>query len=185
MEWFMDKAVTKIEENRNLIQTASATVASMGLDKVGQKVAGVMVTPAVWLFNYAFLKAKPDSVDLGIYATGFLSAGASTAVGLLKSHVDDSMNKKLVEVQRRESPKLAPYIKNCYHYSSAPASINAQAIASEGGTAWLHPNGLWVYITDAYGRMVKDFKPNVYVVIYQPKEPLVRKNGKFVWGAVR
>lgn len=95
------------------------------------------------------------------------------------------MNKKLVEVQRREPPKLAAYIKNCYHYGSAAAAINAQIIASEGGTAWLHPNGLWVYITDAYGRMVKDFKPSVYVVIYQPKEPLVRKNGKFVWGSVR
>lgn len=61
----MDKVVVRIEENRNLIQTTSATVASMGLDKIGQKVAGVMVTPAVWLYNYTFLKAKPDLVDVG------------------------------------------------------------------------------------------------------------------------
>lgn len=181
----MDKTTVKIEDNRNLIQTVSATVASMGLEKSGKKVAGVLIMPAVWLFNYAFLKAKPDSADLGIYATGFVSAGASLTVGLLKSHVDDDMSKKLAEVQRRELPKLAPYIKNCYHFSSAPAAINAQTIASQGGTAWLHPNGLWVYITDAYGRMVKDFKPKLYVVIYQPKEPLVRTNGKFVWGIVR
>ncbi|WP_331347146.1 hypothetical protein [Cellvibrio sp. UBA7661] len=93
----MDKVAARIEENRNLIQATSATVASMGLDKVGQKVAGVMVTPAAWLFNYTFLNAKPDAMDIGIYATGFVSAGASTTVGLLKSHVDDSMLKSLLK----------------------------------------------------------------------------------------
>lgn len=181
----MDNTAAVLEENRNFIQTASATIATMGFDKIGQKVAGVLVTPAVWLFNYSFLRVKPDATDVGIYATGFLSAGASTAVGLFKSHVDDDMSKKLAEIQRRENPRWACYIKNCYHYGSAPAAINAQLIASEGGTAWLHPNGLWVYITDSRGHMVKDFKPYVYVMLYQPKEPLVRKNGKFVWGIAR
>ena len=46
--------------------------------------------------------AEPDKTDVGIYATGFLSAGASVVVDLLKAHVDDDMNKRLTEVQKRK-----------------------------------------------------------------------------------
>jgi len=181
----MDKTVKVVADHKNLIQSAGGSIASMGLDHVGQKVGGVLVTPAVWALNHGTSGAVPDEADIGIYAAGFLSAGASISVGLLKAHVDDDMNRKLMEVQRNEQSQWAPYIKNCYHFGSSAAAINAQIIASKGGTAWRHPNGLWVYITDARGRMIKDFKPKVYVIIYQPKEPLVRKNGKFVWGITR
>ncbi|ARU29188.1 hypothetical protein [Cellvibrio sp. PSBB006] len=181
----MEKTVRVLEDHKNLIQSAAGSIASMGLDHAGKKIGGILVTPAVWALNHSATGAQPDKTDVGIYATGFLSAGASVAVGLLKAHVDDDMNKKLTEVQKKENSKWSPYIKNCYHFSSSAPAISAQIIASNGGTAWKHPNGLWVYITDARGRMVKDFKPNVYVVIYQPKEPLIRKNGKFVWGITK
>lgn len=181
----MEKAIKTLDDHKNLIQSGTGTIASIGLDKIGQKTAGILVTPAVWTLNYGTTGAKPDATDAGIYATSFVSVGASIAVGLLKAHVDDDMNQKLAEVRRTEKSSWAAHIKNCYHFGSAAPAINAQVIASMGGTAWKHPNGLWVYITDARGLMIKDFKPNIYVVIYQPKEPLIKKNGKFVWGITR
>lgn len=182
---FMEKTVKAFEDHKNFIQSGAGTIASIGLDKIGQKAAGTLITPAVWTLNYGATGTKPDVTDAGIYASGFVSFGASIAVGLLKAHIDDDMIQKLSEIRRTEKPIWAPHIKSCYQFSSAAPAINAQIIASMGGTAWKHPNGLWVYITDARGLMIKDFKPNVYVVIYQPKEPLVKKNGKLVWGITR
>ena len=122
----MEKTVKVLEDHKNLIQSAAGSIASMGLDHVGKKVGGVLVTPAVWVLNHSTTGAEPDKTDVGIYATGFLSAGASVAVGLLKAHVDDDMNKKLTEIQRKENAKWSPYIKNCYHFSSSAPAISAK-----------------------------------------------------------
>ena len=157
----------------------------MGLEKIGQKIAGVIVTPAIWAMNYVANGNRPDVVDIGLYAAGYFSAGASTGVSLLKSHVDDDMNQKLLSIQRKENPKWAPFIKNCYHFNYTLPPINAMTIAGLGGTTWKDLNGLWVYITDARGRMVKDFKPKSFVIMYQPKHPLIKRNGKFVVGVTR
>lgn len=174
-----------VRGNKNVIQTASGTIASMGLDKLGKGAAGVAVTPAVWVLNYGVDGSKPSSVDAGIYASGFLSAGAATVVGLFKSVVDDDMARKLERAKQHELPKYRPFIKNCYGFSHAPALINAQHIASQGGTAWQSASGLWVYITDAKGKMIADYKPRSAVVTYQPKFPFQRRGNKFIWGAIR
>ncbi len=181
----MDKLNETLRNHKSITQSTLGTIASMGLEKAGQKVAGVLVTPAVWMLNHSVDGSKPGAVDVGLYASGFFSGGAATIVGLFKSHVDDDMNRKLALIRKNEDPKYAPFIQNCYDYGSSPAGINAQTIASKGGTAWKHSTGLWVYITDAQGRMIKDFKPKSYVVIYQPKQPLVKQNGKLVWGITR
>lgn len=58
-------------------------------------------------------------------------------------------------------------------------------IASRGGTAWLHPVGLWVYVTDSTGRLIVDYQPQLFVKLYQPVVPLERlKNGGFRWHEV-
>lgn len=182
----MDNVAQTLRNHKNLTQSSLGTIASMALEKVGQKVAGVFITPAVWTLNYGVDGSKPGVVDVGLYAAGFFSAGAATVVGLFKSHMDDDMNKKLEVIRSKENPKYAPFIKNCYSFGYAPAAVNAQKVASLGGTAWKDPIGLWVYITDAKGRMVKDYKPKSYTVMLQPKTPLqVGKNGELVWGFVR
>jgi len=64
--------------------------------------------------------------------------------------------------------------------------INATTIASKGGTAWKHPVGLWVYITDIRGYLISDFNPKSAIEIYRPKQPLKRANtGKFYWEVIR
>lgn len=70
----MDRTAKAIENQRNLILTTNGIIASIGLTKVGQKVGGVLVTPAIWVLNYSMQGATPDKVDVGLYAMGFLVA---------------------------------------------------------------------------------------------------------------
>ena len=180
----MGQTAKTIEDHKNIMQSVSGTIASMGLTKIGRPIAGVIVTPAVWVLNYSTQGATPDKVDAGLFGFGFISAPASITVGLVKAVVDDDMGKKLREIQAGEDSAYSRFIKPCYSYASSAPQINATTIASRGGTAWKHQNGLWVYITDAKGRLVNDFKPRKAVVIYQPKIPMIKGiNGRILWEA--
>ena len=183
----MDKVVQAVENHKNMIQTNSSTIASIGLTKTGYKIGGILVTPAVWVLNYTAQGSNPDRVDIGLYAMGFFGATTSVAAigtGVVKAAVDDRIDAKLREVRLNEDSKYRKFIKPCYRYASMAPQINATTIASKGGTAWKHPNGLWVYITDIKGYLVNDYKPKVSVVIYQPNIPLKQgRNGRFLWGA--
>lgn len=184
----MGNVTDTIERHNSLIQTTSGTVASIGLTKAGQKIAGVVVTPAVWLLNYAANGKKPDNIDIGLYATGFagtLASAGAIGTGVVKAIVDDDIDWKLKQVRMNEDPKYRPFIRACYHYKMNPPQINAMTIASDGGTAWRHPNGLWACITDARGLLVYDFQPKTYIGIYRPVQPIVRKNGKFKWESIK
>ena len=185
----MDKIAKAVEDHKNMIQTNSSTIASIGLTKAGHKVGGVLVTPAVWVLNYSTQGSTPDKVDVGLYATGFFGATASVAaigVGIVKAAVDDDMDTRLREIQVGEDPKYRKFIKPCYRYGSMAPQINATNIAAKGGTAWKHPNGLWVYITDLRGHLVSDFKPNNFVIVYRPNIPLKQdRNHRFLWGVTR
>lgn len=183
-----------IEANKNKMQATGGTLASFALEHGGKKVgataagkmAGYVVTPAIWAYNYGTTGSTPDAVDLGLYGVGFLGPFAAVgAIGtsIIKSFVDDDIAQKLAVIKAKENPKYAKFIKSCYKYSYASPAINAMTIASKGGTAWKHPNGLWVYITDIRGYMVPDFKPAEYTMIYQPKWPLVKgRDGRLIWG---
>jgi len=179
----MTSVADKIDQNKNLINSISQPLAVMGLDKMGQKVAGKLLTPAVWALNYGVNGATPDKVDVGLYGMGLMggpAAPASIMVGVVKAAVDDDMDNRLSVARRDQKPEFRPYIKACYRFSSSPPQINAMKIANLGGTAWLHNNGLWVYITDARGRHVPNFKPKNAKKIYQPEWPLkTTSDGKF------
>lgn len=47
-----------IKGNKNVIQTTSGTIASIGLEQTGKKVAGALVTPAIWVVNYGGMAAS-------------------------------------------------------------------------------------------------------------------------------
>jgi hypothetical protein len=184
----MGNAVEAIDRNKNLISSVSQPLAVIGLDKIGKKVAGKFLTPAVWALNYAVNGKKPDNVDLGLYGVGLMggSAGpAAIATGIVKAAVDDDMEHRLKIARLSEDVKYRPTIFPCYHYGTAPPQINAMTIASSGGTAWQHPNGLWVYILFNNGKEllhVPNFKPNKAIQVYQPVWPLQPKGeGRFVF----
>lgn len=172
--------------NKNVIQTASGTIASIGLEQTGKKVAGTLVTPAIWAINYSADRSKPGAVDIGLWLTGFVSAPAGIVTGLLKAAVDDDINRKLALVQSKESFRSASFIKACSSYGMASPSINAMTIANKGGTAWITGVGLWVYITDARNNLVADYQPKEFVTLYRPVKPYREKSsGGFDWEVLR
>ena len=185
----MDRTAKAIENHKNIILSTNSTIASIGLEKAGQKVAGVLVTPAVWVLNYSAQGSTPDKIDVGLYVTGFfgtLASAGTITTSLVKAVVDDDIDTKLREIQSGEEPKYRPFIKPCYRYGMSAPQINAMSIANKGGTAWKHPNGLWVYITDINGYLVNNFKPKKAVVVYRPNLPLKKnRTGGFSWGITR
>lgn len=182
----MSDATQYAKNHKNVIQGVSGTVASIGLEKVGQKVAGSLVTPATWGLNYLAEGSAPSVVDVGIWGSGFFSGPASIVTGVVKAFVDDDIAQKIARIQAKEPPKYAAYIKACYNYGMASPSINAMTIANRGGTAWISSIGLWVYITDEDDKLVCDYQPLDFVTMYRPKSPLkAKKEGGFDWGVIR
>jgi hypothetical protein len=175
-----------VQDHKSIIQTTGGTIASIGLEQSGKKVAGALVTPATWVANYAADGSKPGAVDIGIWMSGFLSAPAAIVTSFVKAAVDDDIGRKLALVQAKEPAKSAPFIKACYNFGMASPAINAMTIANSGGTAWITSIGLWVYITDAKGRLVADYQPQEFVTIYRPKKPYrATSTGGFAWEVIR
>lgn len=185
----MDKAADAINKNKNLILSTSTTIASIGLEKAGQKIGGILVTPAVWVVNYKVNGSTPDKVDLGIWGAGFagpFGLASSIVTGTVKSAVDDYVDVRLQEIRSGEPGPVRPYIFPCDDYGFMAPQINATKVAADGGTAWKHPNGLWVYVTTSDGLLVTDYKPAKATIIYQPVHPLQKnRNGKLRWDVIR
>lgn len=176
----MGNITGKIEKNQNLISSISQPIAVIGLEKTGQKIAGKLLSPAVWAVNYAVNGKTPDKVDVGIYSTGLLGGAAGPAsivTGVVKAVVDDDINQRLKLVRSNEKPVYRNGILPAYYFSSSPPAINALKIASMGGTAWQHPNGLWVYIIDENNLLVANFKPERAIKVYRPVWPLQSMGG--------
>ncbi|WP_226704504.1 hypothetical protein [Microbulbifer elongatus] len=181
----MADTASTIQNHKNTIQTISGTIASIGLEQTGKKVAGALVTPATWAVNYAAEGTKPGAVDVGIWATGFLSAPAAIFTGLTKAVVDDDTQRKLEQVKTKEPAKYAQFIRPCSNYGFSSPEINAMTIATRGGTAWISNIGLWVYITDANENLVADYQPENFLKIYRPKKPYqAGTNGGFHWETI-
>ncbi|WP_299592921.1 hypothetical protein [uncultured Microbulbifer sp.] len=182
----MTEQVSSIQNHKNTIQTISGTIASIGLEQTGKKIAGALITPATWAVNYAAEGSKPGAVDVGIWATGFLSAPAAIATGLTKAVVDDDTQQKLQKVRSKEPSKYSQYIVPCSTYSFSAPEIAAMTIASKGGTAWVSNIGLWVYISDANNNLVADYQPTDFLKVYRPKKPYqTGVNGGFNWEAIK
>lgn len=181
----MGDAAQTVANHKNIIQTTGGTIASIGLEQTGKKVAGAAVTPATWVVNYAADGSTPGVVDVGIWLSGFVSAPASIVTGITKAFVDDDIYQKLMLVKAKEPNKYSKFIKACYNYGMASPSINAMTIASRGGTAWVTSVGLWVYITDANDRLVADYQPAEFTTMYRPRKPYrPNSTGGFNWEVV-
>ena len=185
----MGNFADSVEKHQNLVSSINQPLAVIGLDKIGQKMAGKLLTPAVWALNYAVNDKLPDKVDAGLFGTGLLGGAAGPAAivtGVVKAVIDDDLDQKLKAVRKDEKPEHRKSIKAAYHFGSAPAGINAQTIATLGGTAWQHPNGLWVYITFGKDLLVPNFKPQRATRVYRPVWPLQPMGGgKFRFTAKR
>jgi len=176
----MENVANNIDQNKNLISSLSQPLAVIGLEKIGQKMAGKLLTPAVWAANYATNGKTPDKADVSLFGAGFLGGAAGPAsivTGIVKGVIDDDMEQRLKLVRSSESPEHRASIKPTYYFASAPPAINAMTIASMGGTAWQHPNGLWVYITADEDLLVPNFQPKKSKKTYRPVWPLQSMGG--------
>ena len=181
----MGDVTTTVRNHKNVIQTTSGTVASIGLEQAGKKIAGALVTPATWAINHVADGSSPGTVDVGIWLSGFLSAPASITTGIIKAVVDDDLSRKLTLVQAKEPAKYTRFIKACYNYGVASPAINAMTIANKGGTAWITSVGLWVYITDAQNHLVADYQPQEFISMYRPRKPYrAKSSGGFDWEVI-
>lgn len=172
-----------IDDNPNFLKGAAITVASLRLAAQG-------ATGASKVVSLAAFGSESNSIDAALIALGLLGGAAGvagTVTGVVKSIVDDSIHRDLAEVKAVEDKLVVSGIKSTTDYSKlAGASINAQQIANRGGTAWQHPNGIWVYLMDGKGRLVCDYEPRVAKTILQPLLPLrPTGNGEFKWTARR
>ncbi|WP_288129718.1 hypothetical protein [Microbulbifer sp.] len=181
----MTETASTIQSHKNTIQSLSGTIASIGLEQTGKKVAGALVTPATWAVNFAAEGTKPGAVDVGIWATGFLSGPAAIFTGLTKAAVDDDTQRKLEQVKFKEPSKYSQFIRPCSNYGFSSPQIIAMTIASRGGTAWISNIGLWVYITDANDNLVADYQPTDFLKMYHPQKPYQAGiDGGFNWETV-
>lgn len=166
-------------------KTIGSTLVSMSLEKGGSKL-GPLVSPAVWVYDYAKHDKTPDIGDYSIYAGGILSAPAAIVTGLFKSFVDDDLEAKLNHVKSIEPKLYRDWIKPCYGYTNSAPKISAMTIAGTGTTVWQHPIGIWVYVTDADNHPVVDYKPINPVVVYRPKIPLTKsRTGGYLWDSFK
>jgi len=185
----MKQATDTIEKHNSVIKSGASTLASVGLDKLGKSTASKLIAPAVWTIDFAANNKKPDELDISLYILGLLAwpaAVSATVTGLMKSAVDDNTAMKLREVQAAEGSPYSDYIFSCSSYALHAPNITAQKIAALGGTAWQHPNGLWVFIVDAEENFVMDYIPKNWNILYQPIYPLEENvYGKLRWGIKR
>lgn len=170
----------------SLKRTIGGTVVSVALNKTGQKSLGPLVTPAIWLYDYQKHGNKPGTIDVGILLSSAISAPAAVFASVVKSLDDDDIATKLKHVKSVEPEPYSKYIKACKYFSSNPPKINAMEIVSKGGTAWHHPIGIWVYITDANNSFVADYQPVNPTQVFRPYLPLQNGlNGRYRWQVSR
>ena len=177
---------------RNSATNTGVTVAAESISRVlggGVRggLAGLVVQPAVWVAT----GSGPDAGDAFIYGTGAVGvfAGSLVAIpaiitGAIKAAVDDHTQTLVDEAKLGERQQVRNGILPVgdYDFWASARHIQSMEIASRGGVAWQHPNGAYMFIKDANGYPVADFRPNVYSRIYHPHLPLrIARPGRVRW----
>jgi hypothetical protein len=160
-------------ENLNILQTAGGHLAAIGLTKAGKGPLGVLISPAVWLYNWQFSGSTPSSVDGAFYAislAGGIFAPVALAASYVKALMDDDIERKVNEARQTEPALYRPGIQAIVGWG--PPSALAGEFAMAGGTSWQAPNGIWVTIVDANKRLIPNYKPVHASAIRRPVWPL-------------
>lgn len=170
-------------------RTAARSLGAQAAGRVGG-VAGLIVQPAVWVVT----GTTPDALDGAIYTAGAIGTAigvaalgiAAAAVDFVRGGVNDEIARRLENVRRSEPRRYRPFILPASRYSAfGPGGSEPGAIGGDGGTAWKHPSGMWVYITDARGRLICDYEPRMATEIIRPIQPLSTRNGAVRWERTR
>lgn len=193
----IDKMVAKDPHYKTTLINSGVTVASVGLGaahnlkrlkdikgiQVGGSVLGSVVQPVVW----AIQGNTGDFSDKALWALGCIPP-LTVAAGLVtiwKGRLDDKVLDQMEEVYADEPPEMKPFLfpAQTYYWDGRPSTA-AQYIAGDGGVAWRHPNGLWVYAKlekDGKEILICDYKPRRADAIVGPELPLRPVGTRFVW----
>lgn len=165
----------------NIQLTVAAHNVERAIGGTAGGVAGLVVQPVAWYVS----GTGPDAADAFIYGTGFAGlaggavlAGAGAVAGMVKAGMDDYVG-GLVEEARQSEPgavRSGIFGTDDYGFWATNNHTTAMQIAGQGGVAWKHPNGAYVYIKDSAGLLVCDYSPVCYTEIYRPVIPL-KRNG--------
>ncbi|MBP0464496.1 hypothetical protein J5Y09_11320 [Roseomonas sp. PWR1] len=165
---------------REVTQTIASTTLEQGLRVAGRAgagtVAGALVQPAVWVLSGR--PPQPGDVALwggGVVAgivAGTFGAVASAVTGVIKAAVEDHEDGIIEAAKAREPARYRPFITSVRNYGASGRGIVAMTIANHGGVTWRVGPATWVYITDAMGRLVCDYRPVFAHEIYGPILPL-------------
>lgn len=177
----------------NSATNAAVTVAAFAVERAigGARgsVAGLVVQPVVW----AVTGNGPDAGDAFIYATGAAGAVAgailvvpATITGVIKAAMDDWIGGMVAEARLDEPEAVRNGIVGTddYGFWSANNHIEAMSIASKGGVAWQHPNGVYLYIRDANGTPICDYYPRRFRRLYKPLIPLRTNGDRVSWTCI-
>ena len=181
----IDEMIRKDPSYQTTLTNTGVTIASIGLGqlpKIGT-VAGGLVQPLVW----AYQGNTGDLGDKVLYGLGLFPplTVAAGLVSIWKGYLDDKVLAQLEEVYADEPAHLKKAIFPAATYTlNATPDVAAMRIAGDGGVAWKHPNGLWVYLKlEKNGKeiLVCDYRPRNAVAVVGPELPLRPVGKKFVW----
>lgn len=185
----LDLMIEKDPTYKTTLINSGVFVASLGLGKIKQLgklggfAASAIVQPLVW----AAQGNTGDAGDKMLYALGLIPplTVAAGLVGIWKGRMDDQVLDKLAQVVADEPSEYAKAIYPAATYGwTGQGSILAQKIAKDGGVAWQHPNGLWVFLKlekDGKTILPCDYRPRNAVKILGPELPLNWTGNGFIW----
>lgn len=167
-----------MESHKNVIQAATGHLAAIGLQRTGKTVLGSLISPATWFYNWVTTGTLPTSVDYGFWILsigGGMFGPASLAATYVKALVDDDIHRKVLEARSSEPPHVRPGIHALIGWGT-PSGIGGR-LAVAGGTAWQHPNGVWVGLVDDRRRPVSNYSPKLASDLRRPVWPLTAGPG--------
>jgi hypothetical protein len=186
------KEVSQTIASETISRTLEAALKAKDVAAPGIKagLVGALVQPAVWILSGK--APQPGDIPLWGLGTavsllgGAIGSGATMVTGIIKAAVEDNEDKMIAAAIQREPEKYRPFITSVRNYGASGRGIVAMTIASHGGVTWRVAPSTWVYITDAKGRLVCDYRPAFSFETYGPVLPLRiagRSGGKvqFTW----
>ena len=148
----------------------------MGLRGAAGGLAGALVQPAVWVLSGR--APQPGDVELWglgtvVYlAGGAIGSAASIVTGVVKAMVEDHEDSIIAQAVANEPAMYRPFIRSVRNYGISGRGIVAMQVANHGGVTWRVGPATWVFITDATGKLVCDYRPAYAMEIYAPTLPL-------------
>lgn len=159
-----------------LIERGAGQVGRLGLGGAAGGLAGALVQPAVWVLS----GNAPQPGDVALWglgtvvsiAGGMIGSGATMVTGVVKALVEDHEDGIIATAVANEPARYRPFIRSVRNYGASGRGIVAMTIANHGGVTWRVGPATWVYITDATGKLVCDYRPVYAMEIYGPDLPL-------------